>query len=132
MQLYNNKVELVQGLKRCAALHTVNLANNRVVSMRGLEEELPRAVRWLSLASNRLVAMEGLAHLTGLVHVDLSYNELTSVTGLSTLTGLEELKLKCVGAPRVGTVMLYCTPAALIISLSTALVCIVLFVPRPV
>jgi len=94
VQLYNNLIEFVQGLKRCAALQTLNLANNRVVSMRGLEEELPRGVRWLSLASNRLVAMEGLAHLTSLIHVDLSYNELESIKGLSTLTALEELKLK--------------------------------------
>jgi Leucine-rich repeat (LRR) protein len=94
VQLYNNMVEVVQGLKRCSALHTLNLANNRVVSMRDLEEQLPRGIRWLSLASNRLVAIEGLAHLTSLIHVDLSYNELDSIKGLSTLTALEELKLK--------------------------------------
>src|SRR5688572_845915 len=74
-------------------LTSLNLSSNGLTIVDDLLSALPATLRTLNLASNRLASLRGLKNLTGLESLDASFNQLESTSGLEALVRLRHVKL---------------------------------------
>ncbi|KAJ8986071.1 hypothetical protein NQ317_003365 [Molorchus minor] len=87
-----NPLLRMYGVCRLHSLHTLNLANNGILTIEGLKELVN--LKWLCLAANSIkVTIEHLNTNVNLEYLDLSENSITHITDLSFLKNLKELFL---------------------------------------
>eukprot|EP00899_Mesostigma_viride_P004735 jgi/Mesvir1/14262/Mv09696-RA.2 len=114
LYLASNKIPRIEGLSHLRNLHSLELGNNGIREIQGLDElplrqlwlgknkitklALPSSVgrylRQISVQSNRLTSMqgiEGLGRLVNLRILDLGNNRILRLENLETLTRLEDL-----------------------------------------
>ena len=76
-------------------LKVLDLSNNNIVTIEGLKEV--NLLTWLSLSNNNIKTIESLQQNVHLEHLDLSGNSISTVSDLSFLKNLKSLLLHLPG-----------------------------------
>lgn len=91
LNIDNNQVSDISGLKNMSILKSLSAVNNSIKSISTISSLMNMKV--LNLANNLISDTSPLSSLTALKTLDLSYNLITSASDLSSLTSLTELHL---------------------------------------
>eukprot|EP00939_MAST-03C_sp_MAST-3C-sp1_P001024 g1024.t1 len=97
LNLHDNEIEDVTGLRRLSGLVELNLSANELSALSPHEIEKLVALEKLDISSNRFVTIPNIAPLTSLKELDISYNGIRSLRPLEEagndgyLTSLEHL-----------------------------------------
>ena len=75
LELYNNKIDTIQGLDKLTKLEELQLAFNQISKIKGLDKLTK--LRGLHLGWNKITKIEGLSNLTSLEKLYLHYNQIT-------------------------------------------------------
>lgn len=111
LNLSSNRIERLEGLPALPALRTLDITNNRLTSLAGLDEGAPGLVRLLA-AHNRVTSVHALVipRVDGepwaLAHLDLRNNNIRTfadvAAGLAAVVSLRALRLTSSGGERAG------------------------------
>ena len=111
LNLSSNRIERLEGLPVLPALRTLDVTNNRLTSLAGLDEGAPGLVR-LVAAHNRVTSIHALVipradgEPWALAHLDLRNNNIRTfadvAAGLAAVVSLRALRLASSGGERAG------------------------------
>lgn len=83
--------EIPKEVGKCVWLQELNLSNNQITEIKGLEQLIE--LEELYLEKNKITEIEGLEHLELLNSLCLSFNRISEIKGLESLSDLEVLDL---------------------------------------
>ena len=92
LDLYNNRIERVAGLEKVQGLRVLMLGKNRLTQIENLDGLSRLDV--LDLHSNQITAVERLGHLSALRVLNLAGNRISRLQGVDGLVSLTELNLR--------------------------------------
>eukprot|EP01062_Namystynia_karyoxenos_P017647 TRINITY_DN16523_c0_g1_i1.p1 TRINITY_DN16523_c0_g1~~TRINITY_DN16523_c0_g1_i1.p1 ORF type:complete len:548 (+),score=175.19 TRINITY_DN16523_c0_g1_i1:82-1725(+) len=92
LELYDNKIRVLQNLDNLRCLRVLDLSYNNIRIIENLDC-LAGSLEVLFLTENKITKIQGLEKLTKLRQLELGSNRIREVVGISTLTNLEDLWL---------------------------------------
>ena len=91
LKLNENKISVIKNLEKFENLEILNLGNNFITKINGLEDL--RKIKELSLYTNQIEVIENLDSLENLEKLNIDYNLITEILGLENLEKLEVLSM---------------------------------------
>ena len=92
LNLWNNDISKIEGLKKFPNLLRLTLSSNELKNLRGINES--SSIRWLDVSNNDVNSLQGLGGMPSLEWLDLHNNEFKNLSGMGELPQLTFLNMR--------------------------------------